>query len=170
MGYQKIIVLAGLVCVTACAPVQQSVQQAVWNVQKRLRKPGEKVLALPDTVWKDYNCANRQLPFINVETNKLLPPRLRPGAEFNHRLVYAMCSNERADEILGILSTRIYFRSERIVNDVVENYSIKPGRWRVDTFITLPPDAKAGVYSIEIQFQSTMLTFQEHHSFVVEPS
>jgi hypothetical protein len=161
MDYQKIIVLVGLLFgLDACT--------AVWNVQKTLRKPGQKSLALPEKIWRQYDCAHMRLPFLKVEVNQLIPPRLEPGHEFNHRLTYAMCTNERADEIMGRLYTRIYFRGQRIVNEVDPNYAMRPGRWRVDTFITLPRDVEIGVYSLELQFVSHHLKFRQNHSFVVE--
>jgi hypothetical protein len=161
MGYQKMIVALGLlVCLSACA--------AVWNVQKILRKPGQQSLAPPASVWQQYDCAYMRLPFLAIELNQLIPPRLRPGREFNHRLIYAMCTNERADAIMGRLYTRIYFRGRRIVNDVDASYVMRPGRWRVDTFIAPPRDVEGGVYSMELQFVSQHLKFRQNNSFVVE--
>ena len=153
---------------TACTNVRQGVEKTVWNVQKSFRKPGEKSLELPEVVWQSLECENRQLPFIKIEANQLLPRRVRPGEDFNHRLVYAMCSNKRADEVIGTLYTRIYFRSDPIHEEVTEDYTIKPGRWRVDAFIELPPTAETGVYAFEVQFESDQLGFQEQISFVVE--
>ena len=161
MDYQKIIVLAGLMlCVTAC--------KAVWTVQKTLRKPGEKLVAMPEKVWRQYNCSEARLPLFIIEKSKLIPPQLYPGGELNHRLTYAMCSNKRAEEIVGTLSTRVFFRGQRLVNDVNTTYPMRPGRWRVDTFITLAPDAQVGVYSLELQFKSTRIEFQRNHSFIIE--
>lgn len=160
MGYQKMIVALGMLfCLNACT--------AVWNMQTTLRKPGQTLLASPENVWQAYDCAYMRLPFLAIEVNQLIPPRLRPGHEFNHRLIYAMCSNERADEIIGRLYTRIYLRGQRLVNHVDPSYVMRPGRWRVDTFITLPMDVEAGVYSMELQFVSHHLNFQQNHSFVV---
>ncbi len=165
MAYPQIIILAGLLWLTACA----AVHNVLWDFEKMTRKPGEKSLALPEAVWAEYGCANLRRPFIKVETNELIPPRLKPGGQFNHRLVYAMCSNERADEVLGKRYTRIYFKNRPVFNDVDESYAIKPGRWRVDIFIDLPEDAETGLYTLEVRFRSRCLRFRENHNFRVEP-
>ena len=161
MGYQKMIVALGmLVCLNACT--------TVWNIQKNLRNPGQQLLDSPEEVWQQYDCGRMRLPFLAIEVNQLIPPRLRPGQEFNHRLTYAMCARESSEKIIGKLYTRIYLRGQLIVNDVDASYAMRSGRWRVDTFIMLPADVAIGMYSMELQFVSQRLKFRQHNSFVVE--
>ncbi len=133
-----------------------------------MRKPGEQLLSLPDEVWQEYNCDNKVKPYQRSEIFEVIPKIIQPGESFNLRFLYSLCTSERFEEIVGILFTRIRFRGSYIVNDVEENYAMKPGRWRTDTFIDLPATAKVGVYSIELEFRSPKLQFKEQASFVVE--
>lgn len=167
MDHPKIIIILSCSSLIACAPAMQGVQDVIWDIQKKMSKPGEKSLTLPEEIWDKYDCDHLRRPFIAVETFEVIPRRLHPGEEFNQRLIYALCSNRRADEVTGALHTRIYFKGTPVVNDLVENYSVKPGRWRVNTFIALPRTAENGVYSIEVRFSSTYLRFRESETFVV---
>ena len=133
-----------------------------------MRKPGEQILSLPDEVWQEYNCDNKVQPYQRSEIFEVIPKIIQPGKSFNLRFLYSLCTSERFEEIVGILFIRISFRGSYIVNDVEENYAMKPGRWRTDTFIDLPATAKVGVYSIELEFRSPELQFKKQASFVVE--
>ena len=164
MAYKYFVMVVLLAGLSGCA----SLEQTAWNVQKNLREPGEKLLALPDDVWEQYACDQKPLPFVAIEANELLPPRLDPGDEFNHRLVYALCTNPAMEEIVGALYTRIYRRGQPYAVDVADSYPLRPGRWQVNTFITLPPDIEQGVYGVELDFRSDALSFQERQNFVVQ--
>ena len=169
-GWPIIGIACLLIClfIAACTGVKQRFEGYYWDFRKMLRKPGETSLALPDEVWAEYKCGTRDLPFVSIETYEVLPRRLSPGEEFSLRLIYSLCSNERADEISGDLNTLIYFQAEPVINNVNEDYSLKPGRWRVDTFINAPPNADPGVYAIETSFESANLAFSRTESFVVQ--
>ena len=65
----------------------------VWvgKIRCALREPGQELVDLPAKVERQYDCDEKKLPFFRLEKNELNPNRVRPGGEFNHRMVYAMC-------------------------------------------------------------------------------
>ncbi len=122
----------------------------------------------PKTVWKNAVCADRDLPHFSVEQYQVIPVSVQPGGSFSQRLIYSLCTNIRGDEILGNLYTRIYFRGSPIIIDTDSNYAMKPGKWRIDRIIDIPPGATPGVYSLEMEFVSPKLKFKEQDNFVVK--
>jgi hypothetical protein len=139
-----------------------------WAVTKSVRDPGEQLRNFPEEVWKEYDCDDQYRPFFILEENELVPPRVKPAREFNHRMVYALCPVNPTEVVEGTLLTRIRFRGQPIVSDRVAPYELRPGRWIVDAFVTLPNDAEPGVYAYEIQFDSRAIDFNERLTFVVE--
>lgn len=162
MGHPKVAALAVLLGVglTSCASLR-------WSVQRSFRPPGEHLESFPELVWAEYDCASQQRPFLVIEENELLPPRVRAGGAFNHRLIYAMCPQRPTEVVSGRLQTRIRYRGHPIVRETTEDYEIKPGRWVVDAEVTLPSDAGAGVYAYEISFVGGAVHFEKSLTFVV---
>lgn len=139
-----------------------------WTLAKTFRAPGEVLETFPDAVWEEYDCAERDRPFFQIERNELVPTRVAAGGEFNHHLVYVLCPAEPTEVVAGRLATRIRFKGDPIVRDAVDGYEIKPGRWTVDAFVQLPPNAEPGVYAYEIAFEGGRVRFDEHLTFVVD--
>ena len=161
MGHPKAIVLAlALALATGCAGTR-------WWLQKSLRSPGESLADLPEAVWQEYDCGSQKRPFFIIERNELVPPRVRSGGEFNHRLVYVMCPVNPTEVVTGRLSTRIRFKGSPIVEDQLPDWDLKPGRWVVDAMVALPENAEPGIYSYELQFESTPVAFEKSLTFVV---
>jgi hypothetical protein len=140
----------------------------VAGVKRSLREPGEHFQTFPEEVWKEYGCGERALPFLEIEKSELLPRRMKAGEEFNHRLVYALCPRHPTAVVSGTLHTRILHRNTPVVRETDEHYDLKPGRWAVDAFVKVPEDAETGIYSIEIEFVSAALRFEETFTFAVE--
>lgn len=139
-----------------------------WSVTKSFRDPGEVLRNFPEEVWKEYDCEDQRRPFFIMEENELVPPRVKPAREFNHRMVYALCPENPTEVVAGTLSTRIRFKGRPIVRDTVAPYELRPGRWVVDAFVSLPDDAEPGIYAYEIQFDGVDVDFDERLTFVVE--
>ena len=156
-----------LIDAAGCAATFQNLEDNFDELIKMQRSPGEQSLALPDDVWRRNHCDQVKQPWFAMETFEVVPRRLSAGNDFNLRMTYALCSNKRADEIRGKLYTRIYYQGKAIVNDVKRGYSLKPERWQVDTFVTIPEHAKQGVYSVEVEFRSKLLKVNKSESFVV---
>ena len=134
----------------------------------KFRKPGEKMILPPNTVWEKSLCRNQKLPFISIVQYQVIPVSVKPGNSFSQRLTYSLCSNDRGDEILGSLYTRITFRGSPVISDVDSNHTMKPGKWRLDRIIDIPSDATPGVYSIELEFKSLALKFKKQENLVIE--
>jgi len=137
------------------------------QMQLKMREPGERNHSFPDDVADEYNCEKRPLPFFKVEENELLPERVSPGAEFNHRLQYVMCPKADTQVVSGTLHTRILYKGKPILTESIAR-DLQPGRWVVDAFITLPADAKPGVYALQSEFKSAAGNFDSSSTFLVE--
>ena len=137
------------------------------QMQLKMREPGERNTGFPDEVADEYHCAKRPLPFFEVEEDELLPERLTPGAEFNHRLQYVLCPVEETQVVSGTLHTRILYKGKPIHAES-STRDLQPGRWVVDAFITLPADAKPGVYALQSEFKSKHGKFDSRSTFLVE--
>ena len=162
MGHSKVVALlliAGLF--TGCSSMR-------WTFQKAFREEGTENRALPDLVWEEYDCETQKRPFFIVEENEIVPPRVKPGGEFNHRMVYVMCPPGPTDVVSGRLSTRIRFKGLPIVHSTEDAYEILPGRWVVDAFVEIPENAEPGVYAYEVAFSGRGLRFEKILTFLVK--
>lgn len=133
----------------------------------KLRKPGVRHAAFAHEVEQDYACENRTLPFFTIETNELLPDRVKPGAELNHRFVYVLCPSVPTEVIEGTLVTRILHRAQAVTTDEI-SLDLEEGRWVIDTFITLPEEAPAGAYALDLRFSSKKGDLNDTVPFVIE--
>jgi len=138
------------------------------QLQFHLREPGEVNRGFPEEVAAEYDCAERSLPFFQVELDQLVPDRVAPGHEFNHRLQYVVCPVEATQVVRGTLHTRILFRGEAIHAEASPR-ELLPGRWVVDEFIRLPSDARPGIYALQSEFESPHGRFDARSTFLVEP-
>jgi len=148
-------------CLVACLAV------GCVQMQLKMREPGEFNRGFPDEVADEYHCAKRPLPFLAVEEDELLPERLSPGDEFNHRLQYVLCPVDDTQVVSGTLHTRILYKGKPILTESIQR-DLQPGRWVVDSFITLPNDAKPGVYALQTEFTSKKGGFDTRATFLVE--
>ncbi len=138
------------------------------QVQLRMREPGDKILTFPGPVSEQYGCHKRKLPFFKIEKSELSPHHVKPGARVNYRYVYVMCPAKIADVVDGVLHTRIHYKGKSVFSDVVRR-ELQPGRWVVDSFVTIPEAAQPGMYALEAEFKSPRGHFQVHSSFLVQP-
>ena len=140
---------------------------ACTTVQLKMRKPGEKLVSFPEPVAREYHCDKRPLPFFEVEESQLLPKRVGPGSEFNHRMVYVLCPDQPTAVVKGKITSQILYRGAPIFSEVIQG-ELRPGRWMVDTFIPLPADAQPGIYSLHVTFSSAQGKFETQDTFSVE--
>src|SRR6266545_8350318 len=136
------LAILGLVTLSGCSALYQQVVAAA-------RQPGEHVATTPDQVWQDYSCAKRDRPFVQVESMEILPEMIKPGGRVNYRLVYVMCPLKPSEVIKTTVSRRMLFKGEQVARNVNDAFELKPGRWVVDSFFTLPTNSLLGVYSLE---------------------
>jgi len=120
---------------------------------KNRQLPGAKLLGTEAEVVRQYGCAREKKPLLVLEESFLRPTPLAAGEEFGHRIVYAFCPARAKQAVSGKLRTRIAFGGAVVVDDSAD-FRVEPGRWAVDTFISLPPQAKPGAYELELEFTS----------------
>ncbi|MGI9433174.1 MAG: hypothetical protein ACR2PQ_13215 [Myxococcota bacterium] len=161
---RRALALCGVaLLLSSCAP-----SQFLGSARRAFRDPGEHLVALPQEIADEYDCATRPLPHFQLERNEVNPVRVRAGAEFNHRMVYALCPTSPTAVVPGSFTTRIVFKGRDLVVDTIPGFEIKPGRWVVDAFVRLPESAEVGVYALEIGFASEVIRFDESVTFGVE--
>ena len=165
MGHPKVAAACLLLVAlgTGCASLR-------WSVQKAVRTEGTQLVAFPEEVAREYACAERKLPYFTIEHSEIVPPRVRSGGEFNHRLVTVLCPAHPTEVAIGRLSEGIRFRGRLVHRETRERFEIRPGRWILDAFVELPRDAEPGVYGYELRFDAPNVSFEESWSFVVEAS
>ena len=154
MGHPKEVVAAISLGALLLGAVACTTPVWVGKIRCAVREPGQELVDLPGKVERQYDCDDKKLPFFRLEKNELNPIRVRPGGEFNHRMVYAMCPRNPTEVVVGTLVTRIRFKGKPIVTETLEPFELKPGRWIVDAFIALPESAEVGVYALELRFTS----------------
>ena len=164
MGDPKVAALGLLLAslATGCASLR-------WSVQKAMREEGAHLAAFPEAVAEEYGCGRRQLPFFAIERSEIVPPRVPAGGEFNHRFVTVLCPAHPTEVEVGRLVEGIRFRGRLLHGETRERFEIRPGRWILDAFVELPPDAEPGVYAYELRFEGPSVAFERSWSFVVEP-
>lgn len=133
-----------------------------------IRQPGEHIRTAPDQVWIEYNCAERERPFVRVESMELLPERVNAGGRLNYRLIYAMCPSKPSEVVKTRAFRRLLFKGQQVAGSVNETLELKPGRWVIDSFFTLPKDSPLGVYALEVSFERLEREEQKQvRSFIV---
>ena len=168
----KLSSLTALLCVpllAACAPIQGGAEHLYWNVQKKFQKPGESLVAMPETVWKKYRCQDRALPYLVVEKSRLFPKRLQRGESFLYQVTYSMCPVTPSRVIDGTYRGTLYFRGEVLQEEELKDFEIKPGTWTLTMNVPISRSMEKGVYSYEAGFSGRDGGFSlERVSFVVE--
>jgi len=137
-------------------------------LDRPFREPGQKLVDFPAAVAKEFGCAKRKLPWFKLEQLEVWPKRLRPGEELGHRMVYVLCTAGPTKVVTGRLDTRVLFRGNAIVSEPEPAYDLRPGRWRVDVFVRVPPNAADGLYALELEFASADIRFRGSETFAVE--
>ena len=146
-SFGPVIVGLSLFSLTGCTTLYQ---QAVVAT----RQAGEQIATTPDKVWQELDCSNRERPFVRAESMQVLPEMIRPGGRVNYRLVYVMCPARPSEVIQTRVARRMLFKGEQVARNVNDNFEVKPGRWVIDSFFTLPVNSPVGEYSIEVVFEA----------------
>jgi hypothetical protein len=150
-----------LITLSGCSAIHQQIVAAA-------RQPGDQIVTTPEKVVREANCAKRERPFVQVESMEVLPEIVKPGGRVNYRLVYVMCPLKLADAIRIRVTRNMFFNGEQVARNAKDAFEVKPGRWMVDSFFTLPPDSPLGVYALEVGFETPDGQAQKRvRSFVV---
>jgi hypothetical protein len=141
------LALLHLAMLAGCAALYQQTVAAI-------RQPGDHIAATPDRVWLDFRCAERERPFVRVESMEVVPEMIKPGGRVNYRLIYVMCPLKPSETIKTSVHRTMLFRGEQVARNVNNDFELKPGRWVVDSFFTLPTNSPLGVYALEVGFET----------------
>jgi hypothetical protein len=142
--------------------------KTVERIKKSPRTPGKQMELAPEVVWSKEGCDTKPLPFFRVDLDEVIPPVLRPGGTMTHRLVYAMCPATPGQVIQGPFRTNVYQSSQLVRSNTENNYMIHPGKWVVDTQITIPREEPPGVYVLENGFTAAGASFKSSIGFVLK--
>jgi hypothetical protein len=148
-------------CFTACASLPAP-------LDRPFRVPGQKLTDFPEAVAQEFDCAKQKLPWFKLEELEVWPKRVDAGGQLGHRMVYVLCTGRPSDVVTGRLEMRILHRGKPIVDVPEPKYDLRPGRWVVDVFVGVPPQASDGIYALELAFKSPTVSFEKSETFVVE--
>jgi len=160
MGHPKAVIVA------LCAAWLATTSGCAF-LKLHLREPGHRNRDFPEPVAREYHCDKRPLPFFQFERNELVPTRMKPGSEFNQRIIYVLCPDRPTGVVAGQLHTRVLFEGKTILEEVVDE-KLRPGRWVLDSFIRLPQDAAPGLYAMDVRFESAQGDLEDRVDFVVK--
>ncbi len=139
-----------------------------WDVKMNQREAGEEMIADPAWIWRKLRCNNRTLPYLQVDSNEVIPSRLTAGERINHHMVYSLCPATPSKVVPARLARSILYKGNIIFQDVTDNYELKPGRWSVDAFVKVAEQAQAGVYSLQSTLTNKDLDVTVDAGFVVK--
>jgi hypothetical protein len=164
LGHSQRLSALALAFVLACC----SCAYVPGPLERPFRKPGVHLEDFPEKVGKEFNCASQKLPWFKLETLEVWPKRLEAGEVLGHRVTYVLCTDGPTDVVTGTLETRIVFRGQPILRESDPAYDLRPGRWVVDVFVTVPKSAADGLYALELEFKSPTVKFSRSETFAVE--
>ncbi len=136
-------------------------------IERPFRKPGVRLVDFPEKVAAEFKCASQKLPWFKLETLEVWPKQLGAGKELGYRVVYALCTEGATDVVTGRLETRVVFRGQPILRAPDPAFDLRPGRWKIDVFVTVPPSASDGLYALELEFRSPSVRFSRSETFAV---
>jgi hypothetical protein len=161
--------LAAALLLTGCgsnAPLLRKAEDMMQAAAAKLRLRGESNIANAASVARELDCGARGAPAAKLESSAVLPERPRAGREINHRLVFAACAQGN-DDAAGTLTRRFTHQGRTLFADSTP-YKLKPGRWSVDVFVGIPPQAPPGPYRLEVKFQRRGLQLETASDFTVQ--
>ncbi len=137
-------------------------------LDRPFRKPGQQLTDFPEAVAKEFHCSEQKLPWFKLEKFEVWPKRVKAGGELGHRLVYVLCTARPGDVVTGRLEMRIVHGGKTVISAPEPKYALHPGRWVIDVFVAVPPEASDGLYALELAFKSKAVRFDAAEAFAVE--
>ena len=144
-------------------PVLQKTEDWMQQLQAKTRSRGDKQIDEAPRVAQELACSTPGTRAARLEASQLLPERPRAGREVNHRLVVAACP-VNTEDLTGRL-TRRFVHDGRTAFEDSETVVLRPGRWAMDVFIGIPPQAPPGPYRLEVRFEGRGLLLDASSPF-----
>ena len=143
-----ILALLLCLCAASCAPKPAPVSPKASPVA------GSRLLTPAEAVFASLDCANKPLPYLVLEENKLTPNPARPGDQLLHRMVYAFCPAPGGKAETGVLTRSLFMNGKPVFSDVTRDFAVAPGRTAVDAVIVVPAAAAPGTYVYAVEYVS----------------
>lgn len=140
---------------TTPAPTVQGVKAPLQTAAPQV---GSQQVQDGPSVWKEYRCGMKTLPFIVLERNEISLAIVLPGEEFRQSFVYALCPAKPTKPVEVTLSRTIVSKGRMVLRDTVKHFKLKPGRWAVNALVNVPPQAKPGAYEFQLSLTSQTMT------------
>lgn len=153
----------GLVFI-ACTQVRTGYERAV-SFGRGLSDDTHKLVSTPEEAARDLGCKPGEERFILVKS-EVLPQRVKPGAEINHRVEYGYCPKTPTATIVGKLERRILFKGKNLYTEG-DDFEFRPGLWVVDRFLTIPHESETGLYALESHAKAGRADAKDVNSFYV---
>lgn len=151
-----------------CTATAYKTQELQKILIMSMRQPGENMVLSTESTSKNYSCLPYKQTMLILEEADVIPDRVFPGDVINQRIRYALCPYTPSGTIQGKIIRTILFKGETVFQDVT-NYEYKPGTWKVDVFIDIPYNARAGVYAVDVDLtSSTQETIRGSDTFIVK--
>ena len=112
------------------------------------------------SVWKEYRCGTKTLPFIALERNEIPLSIVQPGEGFRHSFVYALCPAEPSKSVEVTLNRTILSKGRVVLRDTVKQFKLKPGRWAVNALVNVPAQAKPGAYELQLSLTTQTMAIK----------
>lgn len=160
-----IVALALLAAMGCRSRISTAEQDAIDRAELGRRSSGERPLKTVQEISRELGCGGRRAVIAQFDSGEVIPIRPNPGAEVNHRVVYSACPGT-AEQLTGTLTRRLYYGRTTIMEDK-EKIVLKPGRWSIDVFITIPPKVELGWYRMEAVFENAAVYARDRRDFQV---
>jgi hypothetical protein len=153
MGVSRLAIALLCAFLFSCAQQQAAPHRMVPQLATCPKELGKH--SLPDepaTVWQDYSCDNKLLPFVYIESVRICPNSPQAGQGFMDRIVYVACVSDASKPSTEVLFRQVRFQGKRLFHDSSTNFELKTGRWEDVALIKSPLGAKPGNYTYQVSF------------------
>jgi hypothetical protein len=163
-----VLLLAG------CAGFEEGVHGTVQkarsigsNLFNRNQAAGARLLDPPQKVSSEFDCPNRPQPWVLLQEQEVWPSQVSVKDELRQTFIYVLCPARGESGLRGTLTRRILGRDSVLLRDAESDYELKPGRWKVDLFLTIPEKVGPGSYEFEVSFETSRMIFRDVKGFTV---
>lgn len=160
-----VVALALLAAMGCRSRISTAEQDALDRAEIARRTSGERQIKTVPEITQELGCGGRRAVIARFDSGEVIPVRPNPGSEINHRVVYSACPGT-AEQLTGTLTRRLYWGRSTIMEDK-EKIVLKPGRWSLDVFITIPPKAELSWYRMEVVFENSAVYARDRRDFQV---